>query len=59
MKQADCKGYTEAYTRWATLKKQGRIFTGDQEPRPSDFGLIAWAAEQIRKRVDRETNRPV
>jgi hypothetical protein len=59
MKQADVKGYEDAYSKWAALKKEGRLLPGDQEPRPSDYGLIAWAAEQVRKRVDREVNRPV
>lgn len=57
MKQADLKGFEDAYTKWAVLKKQGRLFPGDQEPRAQDYGLIAWAADQVKKRVDREVNR--
>jgi hypothetical protein len=59
MKPADVKGFEEAYSRWAKLKKENRLYPQDQMPRAEDFGLIAWAAEQIRKKCDREINRPV
>jgi hypothetical protein len=57
MTQAKFKEYEEAVTRFEKLKKEGRLFPGDVEPRAQDFGLISWAAEQIRKRVQREMNR--
>jgi hypothetical protein len=57
MKAADVPGYTDSYTRFAKLKKEGKLIPSDQPPRPSDFGLIDWAAEHVRKRIDREMNR--
>jgi hypothetical protein len=56
---ANIPGYTEAYTRYFKLKVEGRLMKGDEPPRPEDYGLIAWAAEQVRKRIEREMVRPV
>jgi hypothetical protein len=57
MKPADVKGFEEFYTRYAKMKRQGRLFHGDKEPDPKDYGLIPWAADHIKKRIDREVNR--
>lgn len=57
MKPADAKGYCEMITRFLKLKKEGRLMKGDVEPRPEDFGLIQWAADRIKERVEREMNR--
>jgi hypothetical protein len=57
MKPADIPGYEDAYTRWAKLKKEGKLYPTDTEPRAQDFGLIHWAAEQVKKRIDREMAR--
>lgn len=59
MKPANPKLYEEDYSRWARLKKENRLYPQDEMPRPEAYGLIAWAAEQIRKKCDREINRPV
>jgi hypothetical protein len=57
MKQADVKGFTDRYQVYASMKKQGRLFPGDKEPDPKDYGLIPWAADHIKKRIDREVSR--
>lgn len=49
--------YEDLYTRHAKLKKEHKLFPGDTEPDPKAFGILPWAAEHIRKRVDREVNR--
>lgn len=58
MKPADPKGYADRYQMYATMKKQGRLFPGDKEPDAKDYGLISWAADQIKRRIDKEVNRP-
>lgn len=48
------KLYTEMITRYLLLKKDGKLFPGDKEPSAEDLGLLPWAADQIKKRVERE-----
>lgn len=57
MKPADPKGFADRYQVYASMKKQGRLFPHDKEPDPKDFGLIQWAADHIKKQIDREVNR--
>lgn len=59
VRKADVKGFEDAYSKYAKLRKEGRLYPLDREPSPQDYGLIAWAAEQIKRRVNREVNRPV
>lgn len=49
--------YEDLYTRYARAKRLNRLFPGDTEPDPKAFGILPWAAEHIRKRVDQEVNR--
>lgn len=51
------KLFEETYTRWAKLRHEGRLMRGDEAPDPVSIGVDAWAADQIRKRVDREIAR--
>lgn len=49
--------YEDLYTRHAKLKRNGKLFPGDTEPDFKALGLLPWAAEHIRNKVDREVNR--
>lgn len=57
MKPADPKGFEEMITRWAKLKREGRLMKGDTEPAPEHFGLDEWTAGKIKERVEREMAR--
>lgn len=49
--------YEDRYIQWLKARKENQIAIGP-EPDPRDFQLLPWAAEAIKKRVNREMNRP-
>jgi hypothetical protein len=54
---ANVPAYTEMFTRWYRLKREGKLYPQDKEPDPKDFGLDSWAANHIKQRIMREMDR--
>jgi hypothetical protein len=57
VRPADVSGYSEMFTRWYRLKREGKLYPQDKEPDPKDFGLDSWAANHIKQRIMREMDR--